>query len=133
LDFNPAISQMMIFTNHYSRLETYPKEVMEDFCKLLSPYAPNSCEELWKILGHDTSISLHDWPEYDISLLVEKEVEVLVQVGGKPRFRLNMRVGLSEEEMRKSVLSDERTREIMGDRAPKKVICIPGRLVNIVQ
>lgn len=133
LDFNTAISQLMIFLNGFSGDgKPIPREAAETFVILLSPFAPHLCEELWSELGHEGTIAYVKWPEYDEKYLKASEVEIAVQVSGKIKARIMMAPDLSQEEMRDKAMANPAVSEAIGGRAIRKVICVPGRLVNIV-
>ena len=132
LNINTAISQLMIFVNEFSKSDTRNTHAMEDFVKLLSPIAPHIGEELWQRLGHGPTIAYVPWPEYNEEFIKEDEVEILVQIMGKPKTRIMMPGGLSKEEMERLTLENEDVKKAIGDKSVKKVICVPDRLVNIV-
>lgn len=132
LHFNTGISQMMVFINEGNKLDTLPKEYMEGFVKLLAPVAPHLSEELWNKLGHTETISYEPWPDYDEANLVEDEVEIAVQIMGKVRSKLNVAKDISKEELEKQALADEKIQEWLEGKTVRKVIVIPGKLVNIV-
>jgi leucyl-tRNA synthetase len=132
LDINTAISQLMIFVNKFHLAEDRNREAMEIFVKLLSPLAPHIAEELWQRMGKDETIAYDPWPEYNEDFIRGNSVEILVQILGKPKARIMMAGGLTLEEMEKITLADESVKEVIGDKTVKKVICVPGRLVNIV-
>ncbi|MFA6569186.1 MAG: leucine--tRNA ligase [Victivallales bacterium] len=132
MDFNTAISQMMIFTNEFSRLEKMPREAAEDFVKLLSPFAPHIAEELWEILGHSKTLAYEEWPAYNEEFIKVDEIEILVQIKGKPKVRMMMSAGISQDEMRGLALSNPDVQKEMAGKKVIKIISVPGRLVNIV-
>ncbi|MBO5724429.1 MAG: leucine--tRNA ligase, partial [Lentisphaeria bacterium] len=132
LNFNTAISQMMIFLNEFSKLEKLPRSAAEIFVKLLAPYAPHLAEELWEFLGKAAPVSLAQWPEFDEKLLVEDEVEILVQVNGKPRGRVMMSASADAAEMEEKAKADEAVAKQIEGKQIVKVICVPKRLVNLV-
>ena len=132
LNFNTAISQMMIFLNEFSKLEKLPRSAAETFVKLLSPYAPHLAEELWEFLGKAAPVSLAQWPDFDEKLLVEDEVEILVQVNGKPRGRVMMSATADAAEMEAVAKADEAVAKQIEGKQIVKVICVPKRLVNLV-
>ena len=132
LNFNTAISQMMVFVNEYATVSEFPREMAEKFVKMLSCFAPHLGEELWETLGHENTIAYEAWPEFDEKYLVIDEVEILVQVCGKAKARLMMGANLSAEEMEKVALSDPAVADAIATKTIRKVICVPGRLVNIV-
>ena len=131
-NFNTAISQLMICLNEFSKLKEVPREAAETFVLLLSPFAPHLCEELWSMLGHEGTIAYVPWPAWDEAHLKVNEVEILVQVLGKPKARLMMPVGCSEETAREIALGSPEVQAAINGRQIRKVICVPGRLVNIV-
>ncbi|SES63225.1 leucyl-tRNA synthetase [Salinibacillus kushneri] len=132
LRFNTGISQMMVFVNDCYKTSHIPKEFAEGFVKLLSPVAPHISEELWSILGHENTISYEPWPEYDESQLVENEIEIPVQVMGKVRAKMMIPKDSSKEDMEKLALENERIQEWIEGKTIRKVIAVPGKLVNIV-
>jgi leucyl-tRNA synthetase len=132
LDFNTAISQMMIFTNEFSKLEKLPREAAESFVKVLAPFAPHIAEELWALLGHDDTIAYESWPEYNEEYLKVDEIEILVQVLGKPKARIMVPAEADKDAMEKLVLENEDIKQAIEGKTVRKVICVPGRLVNIV-
>lgn len=132
LRFNTGISQLMIFVNEANKQETLPKSYMESFIKLLSPVAPHLCEELWSLLGHNETIAYEAWPTYNEAKLMEQEVEIVVQINGKVRSKLRMPKDISKEKMEETALGDEKIRVNISGKAVRKVIVVPGKLVNIV-
>ncbi|WP_026906958.1 leucine--tRNA ligase [Paucisalibacillus globulus] len=132
LHFNTGISQMMVFINEGYKTDVLPKEYVEGFVKLLSPVAPHIAEELWSHLGYEGSISYEAWPTYDESKLVEDEVEIVVQVLGKVRAKLKVAKDISKEELEKKALDDESIKEWIEGKTVRKVVVVPGKLVNIV-
>ncbi len=132
LNINTAISQLMIFLNAFSKYEILNREVIKTYIKLLSPLAPHFAEELWQRLGHDQSIAYEPWPTFNEELTREDEVEILVQLKGKPKVRIYMPADLSKEEMEKSAVENESVKEIIGGLTVRKIICVPGRLINII-
>ncbi|MED4353900.1 leucine--tRNA ligase [Schinkia azotoformans] len=133
LRFNVAISQMMVFINEAYKAEVLPYEYMEGFVKLISPVAPHVAEELWEKLGHgEGSISFEQWPTYDESKLVEDEVEIVVQLNGKVRTKLNIPKDATKEVMEEIAMNDEKVIEGIEGKTVRKVVAVPGKLVNIV-
>ena len=130
--FNTAISQMMICLNEFSKLEKVPREAAETFVLLLAPFAPHICEEMWAELGHSESLAYENWPVWDEKQLEVSEVEILVQVLGKPKARLMMPVGCDQETAQNIALACDEVKAAIGDKSVRKVIYVPGRLVNIV-
>ncbi|MDY0405285.1 leucine--tRNA ligase [Virgibacillus sp. 179-BFC.A HS] len=132
LHFNTAISQMMVFINECYKADHLPKAFIEGFVKMLSPVTPHIAEELWERLGHHDTIAYEKWPEYDESKLVEDEIEIVLQVMGKVRSKVHVAKGISKEEMEKIALEDEKVQEWTEGKTIRKVIVVPGKLVNIV-
>ena len=132
LNFNTAISQMMIFVNEFGKMKKFPKDVAVTFVKLLAPYAPHICEEMWEMLNYKITLTYETWPEFDEEYLKEDEVEVLVQVLGKPKAKIMMSPDITQEEMKKIALENPDVANAVKGKAVRKVICVPGRLVNIV-
>ena len=132
LNFNTAISQMMIFLNEFSKLDKMPREAAETYAKLLCPYAPHIAEEMWEILGHEAPLSLASWPSCDESKLVENEIEIMVQIQGKPRVRMMMPADANQDQMRELALGNEQVKTAIAGKTIVKVVCVPKRIVNIV-
>jgi len=132
LEFNTAISQMMIFLNEAAGLPALPKKLWTPFVLMLSPYAPHLAEELWEKLGHAPSISRQHWPEWDEALTAEELVEVVYQVNGKIRAKENLPAGMPEAELKEKALGHDRIRELLSGKEVRKVIVVPNKLVNIV-
>ncbi|MDA1651917.1 MULTISPECIES: leucine--tRNA ligase [unclassified Bacillus cereus group] len=130
LRFNTAISQMMVFINDAYKAETLPKEYVEGFVKMIAPVAPHIGEELWSKLGYNETITYASWPTFDESKLVEDEVEIVVQVMGKVRAKLTMNKDASKEEMEQLAL--EAIQDQIEGKTVRKVIVVPGKLVNVV-
>ncbi|MEB9734554.1 leucine--tRNA ligase [Bacillus cereus] len=130
LRFNTAISQMMVFINDAYKAETLPREYVEGFVKMIAPVAPHIGEELWSKLGYNETITYASWPTFDESKLVEDEVEIVVQVMGKVRAKLTMSKDASKEEMEQLAL--EAIQDQIEGKTVRKVIVVPGKLVNVV-
>ncbi|MGX0046145.1 leucyl-tRNA synthetase [Staphylococcus haemolyticus] len=132
LNFNTAISQLMVFINDCYKAETIYQPYAEGFVKILAPIAPHIGEELWDRLGNEDTITYQPWPTYDESLLVDSEVEIVVQVNGKVRAKLNIPKDTSKDEMEALALKDENVKLSIEGKDIKKVIAVPQKLVNIV-
>jgi leucyl-tRNA synthetase len=132
LRFNTAISQLMVFINEAYKAPVLPKAYMEGFVKLLSPVCPHIAEELWEKLGHNDTIAYESWPAYDEAKLVEDEVEIVVQVNGKVRAKLHVPADASKEQLEQIAMEDEKIKEQIEGKTVRKVIAVPGKLVNIV-
>jgi leucyl-tRNA synthetase len=132
LAFNTAISQMMIFVNEVTAQEKRPHKLLEPFILLLAPYAPHLAEELWEKLGHQQTLAYEPWPGFDAALLKENTVTVILQVNGKLRDRMDVPAEISREDLEKLALANERMQEHLTGKQVKKVIVVPGKLVNVV-
>lgn len=130
--FNTAISQMMVFVNNANKSDSLPLEYVEGFVKLIAPVVPHIAEELWNKLGHEESITYAAWPTFDEAKLVEANVEIVVQILGKVRQHLTISKDTTKEEMEKLALADPKIQELLEGKEIKKVIAVPGKLVNIV-
>ncbi|MDQ0493161.1 leucine--tRNA ligase [Paenibacillus brasilensis] len=132
LRFNTAISQLMIFTNDAYKADHLPRAAMENFVQMLSPLAPHLAEELWQLLGHNESITYAAWPAYDEAWTVDAEVEIVVQVNGKIVQRATIAKDLDAKEMEAFALSLDNVQQVLAGKTVRKVIAVPGKLVNIV-
>jgi leucyl-tRNA synthetase len=132
--FNTAIAAMMEFTNHLTKLPVRPRSVLEKFVLILSPFAPHLGEELWHALGHKDSLAYEPWPGYDETLTKEDETEVPVQINGKLRARLMVAVEVANDKakLEAAALADEKVKTLLQGKQIKKIIVVPGKLVNIV-
>ncbi len=130
--FNTSVSTFMIAVNELSALKCNKKEILAPLLVLISPYAPHITEELWEKLGNTTSISTASFPVFDESHLVESSKEYPVSFNGKMRFKLELPLDLSKEEIEKTVMAHEKTVAQLQGRTPKKVIIVPGKIINIV-
>jgi leucyl-tRNA synthetase len=108
------------------------RAILEPLIVLISPYAPHIAEEIWEKLGHSQSIASVDFPIFDPAHLIESTKEYPISFNGKMRFTLELALDLSKEEVEKIVLSDERTLQQLGGRTAKKVIFVPGKIINVV-
>ena len=133
LNMNTAISQLMIFMNAFSGgNKELPREAAETYVLLLSPFAPHLCEELWQILGHNESLAYEPWPVYNEAYLQQAEVEILVQVLGRPKARIMAPADADEAKLRELALGNDAVKAAIAGKTVRKVICVKGRLVNIV-
>ena len=130
--FNTSVSTFMIAVNDLTTLKCNKRAILEPLLILLSPYAPHISEELWNKLGNKKSISTADFPVFDAKHLVESAKNYPISFNGKMRFTLELSLDLSKEEIEKTVLEHEKTITQLEGRTPKKVIIIPGKIVNIV-
>ena len=131
LAFNTAIAAMIEFVNTATGTGL-TRNQLERFILVIGPFVPHLAEELWARLGHDTSVALEDWPTVDETMLVDDLVEVPVQVLGKVRSRIMVAPDADQKTMESAALADERIVECIAGKTVRKVIVVPGRLVNIV-
>jgi len=132
--FNTAISAMMELTNHLTRQTVRPRSVLKTLVLLLSPFAPHLAEELWRALGggDGTTLAYEPWPTYDPALLKTDTVEIPVQINGKLRGVLTAPADIDPAALEKLALSDEKIRGQLEGKTVRKVIVVPGKLVNVV-
>ncbi len=135
--FNTAISQMMIFVNAFTNVETIPLSTIRAFLILLNPFAPHITSELWEKLSRRfgdaaEDITEHSWPAYDEHLLVEDEVEIVIQINGKLRDRIKMPMAATEEELKTAALARPNIQERIAGKTVRNVIVVPKKLINIV-
>ena len=130
--FNTTVSQLMICVNELSSLKCNHRKILEPLALVISPYAPHIAEELWEKLGHSGSISKVAYPVCNEQYLVESEKEYPVSFNGKMRFTLALPLNLTTLEIEKIVLADERTLKNLEGKTPKKVIVVPGKVINFV-
>lgn len=137
--FNTCIARIMEYTNSLSKYLNEPeknaaflKECLNDFVRLLAPFAPHFSEELWNNLENPYSVFNEDWPKFDETALIKDEVEIAVQVNGKIKSRINLPADLKDEEIKAAALADETVKSALEGKNIVKVIVIKGRLVNIV-
>ncbi|AWH84071.1 leucine--tRNA ligase [Flavobacterium album] len=130
--FNTSVSSFMIAVNELTAMNCHERVILEPLAILISPYAPHIAEELWHRLGHQGSISQVPFPIFNPEYLVESSKEYPVSFNGKTRFTIELPMDMSKEDIEKAILADERTAQQLGGAAPKKVIVVPGRIINIV-
>jgi leucyl-tRNA synthetase len=132
LRFNTAIAQMMIFVNDVTRTNVRPRQILEPFLLVLSPFAPHLAEELWERLGHTRSIAYEKWPLFDPAKLSRETIEIVLQVNGKVRSKIEVSAGASEDDLRELALADESVKRHMAGKTLAKAIVVKNKLVNIV-
>lgn len=132
LDFNTAISQLMIFVNEFLNLEVKPRKAMETFVLLLSPFAPHLAEELWERLGHTKTLAYEPWPGYLDEKTKEDMIEVVGQVNGKIRAKFQVPLDLSEEDLKKMAFDDPGIKKYVQGKQIVKTIVVKNKLVNVV-
>jgi leucyl-tRNA synthetase len=137
--FNTAIAAVMELMNHLAKLDddseqgrAVMQEALEKAVLMLSPITPHICHELWKSLGHDDAVMLQAWPQVDESALVQDNIELMVQVNGKLRSKIAVAADADKEAIEAQALADENVKRYTDDKQIRKVIVVPGRLINIV-
>ena len=130
--FNTSVAAFMICINELQGMKTSSREVLQPLLILLAPFAPHIAEELWHAIGEETTIVAAQWPEYDEKLLVEDSFKYPVSFNGKTRFTIELPREASQDEIREAVLSADEAQKWLEGKTPKKVIIVPGRIINIV-
>ncbi|WP_178990789.1 leucine--tRNA ligase [Winogradskyella schleiferi] len=130
--FNTSVSTFMIAVNELTAQKCTNKDILEPLLILISPYAPHIAEELWSQLGHNESISTAPFPKFEEQYLVESSKEYPISFNGKMRFTMELPLNLSKEEIEAAVMANKKTMAQLDGRTPKKVIVVPGKIVNIV-
>ncbi|KAB5485083.1 leucine--tRNA ligase [Flagellimonas hadalis] len=130
--FNTSVSTFMICVNELTAQKCTSKSILEPLAVLVSPYAPHIAEELWERLGHSGSIAEVPFPKFEGKYLVESSKEYPISFNGKMRFKLEFPTDMDSKAIEAAVLAHEKTQEQLQGRAPKKVIVVPGKIVNIV-
>jgi len=130
--FNTSVSTFMIAVNELTALKCNKRAILEPLAILVSPYAPHIAEELWSLLGNKESISTADFPVFEASHLVESSKVYPVSFNGKMRFTMELPLDMSKEDIEKAVLAHEKTIAQLDGRTPKKVIIVPGKIINLV-
>jgi leucyl-tRNA synthetase len=132
LNFNTAISAMMVYSDKLNKMEVLPRALWEPMVKMVSPYAPHLAEELWEKLGYKESISKSDWPIYDEKLCADDESTIVVQINGKIRDSFVVPVGTAKEELEVKGKALPGVQKWIEGKEIVKVITVPGKLINIV-
>ena len=130
--FNTSVSTFMICVNELSAQKCVSRQILEPLAILVSPYAPHIAEELWQKLGHSTSIATVPFPKFEGKYLVESSKEYPISFNGKMKFTMELALDLSKDEIEAAVMANEKTQQQLQGREPKKVIVVPGKIVNIV-
>ncbi len=130
--FNTSIPAFMICQNELATLHCSKRAVLESLVVLIAPFAPHIAEELWHRLGHETSVCDAQWPAFDEKYLTESSVKYPISFNGKVRFTMEMPANASREEVERAALAHEQTPRFTEGKTPKKVIVVPGKIVNIV-
>ena len=138
-NFNTIVSGLMELLNEMNTAKalgafgSQPWQEAEDiYLRMMAPVCPHVAEELWTRTGHTYSIHNEPWPEVDVAATKEEEITLIIQVNGKLRDRIMMPVNITEEQAKAAALDSENVKTYLGGKPPKKVIYVPGRLVNIV-
>jgi leucyl-tRNA synthetase len=132
LRFNTAISEMMVFVNEASRADAVGTDQLAAFVRILSPFAPHLGEELWRVLGQQTTIADAPWPEVDPSKLVDDTITLIVQVNGKVRGKVELPADASKEQALAAARVDPNVQKHLEGKVMVREIVVPGRLVNLV-
>ena len=130
--FNTSVSNFMICVNELTALKSSNRKILQDLVIILSPYAPHISEELWSILGNKESISKASFPKYDEQYLTESSFEYPVSFNGKMRMKINLSLSLSAQEIEKEILASDEVKKYLEGKEPKKIIVVPGKIVNMV-
>ncbi|GAB4451527.1 MAG: leucine--tRNA ligase [Bacteroidia bacterium] len=130
--FNTAVSTLMILVNKLTELKCNKREILEPLLILISPFAPHIAEFLWDKCGHQESIVNVPYPEYDEKYVVDNAFNYPISFNGKMRFNLEIPLNISKEQVEQIVLSNELTKKYLGDKQPKKIIFVEGKIVNVV-
>ncbi len=130
--FNTSVSSFMIAVNELTAQKCTSKEILQPLLILISPYAPHIAEELWSALGNTSSIATEAFPKFDKKYLVESSKNYPISFNGKMRFTLELPLDMSSKDIEAAVLAHEKTQAQLQGRTPKKVIVVPGKIVNIV-
>ncbi len=132
LKFNTGISALMVFNNLAMKKGKVTKSTAETFAKILSPYAPHLSEELWQLYGNTQTLAYEPWPIADKGLLVEDSHEYPVSFNGKMRFKMELPLNISKEDVEKTIIENELSQKWLDGKTPKKVIYVPKKIINIV-
>jgi leucyl-tRNA synthetase len=132
LRFNTAIAKLVELNNEVTKLDAAPREIMEPMVLMLAPLAPHISEEMWQLLGHVETVTYTPFPTADPALLVDDQVEYPIQVNGKVRGRITVAADANNETIQAAALAEENIVRTLDGGIPKKVIVVPGRMVNIV-
>ncbi|MDP4205160.1 MAG: leucine--tRNA ligase [Bacteroidota bacterium] len=130
--FNTSVSAFMICVNELSSLKCNKRAILEPFVRMLAPFAPHICEELWQILGHANSITVVDFPAYEESYLIENTFTYPVSFNGKVRFKLELSLDSKEDEIKQIVIEHELAQRYLLGQTPKKIIIVRGKIINVV-
>lgn len=132
LAFNTCVPAFMVFSKEIAKIKSYKREILEPFLVILSPFAPHLCEELWARMGHTESILLAEFPKWEEKYVVENTIQYPVQINGKVRAKIAAAADANKAAVEEIALADEKVQAWMKGKTPRKVIVVPGRIVNIV-
>jgi leucyl-tRNA synthetase len=132
LSFNTSVSEFMICVNTLNQLKCHKKAVLQELLVVLSPFAPHICEELWQALGNNKSIIFAEYPVFNAEFIREDEFEFPIMVNGKMRTKIKFPLDKSPKEIEAEVLVHETVKKWLEGKVPKKVIVVPGKIVNVV-
>jgi len=132
LHFNTSVSQMMIFVNEFSKCDIKPREAMEKFVVCLSPFAPHAAEELWRKFGHNTSIILEKYPDYDEAKTIKNDIEIVIQVNSKIRYKIATTLGAAQDVVAEAALKEEPVQKHIGGKPIRKIIYVQDKLINFI-
>ena len=130
--YNTSVAAFMICVNELTAMKCRSREIYEPLVVLLAPFAPHIAEELWHVLGHDTTVCDAQWPTWNEDYLKESTVKYTVLFNGKPRYNIEVPAGTAQDEVQRIALSDEGAARWLDGKQPKKVIVVPNKIVNVV-
>jgi leucyl-tRNA synthetase len=130
--FNTSVSRFMIAVNELTAQKCNSRQVLEPLAVLVAPYAPHIAEELWSLLGHDSSISMVAFPEFDEQYLIESTKDYPISFNGKMKFTLPLPVDVSKDELEQLVLENDRVKQQLEGKQIRKTIVVPGKIINFV-
>lgn len=130
--FNTSVSQFMICANELSQQKCHHRAILEPLAIIIAPYAPHIAEELWQMLGHNETITVQPFPQFEEKYLQEDAKEYPVSFNGKMRFKIELPLTLTADEIKAIIMADDRTKGQLQGREPKNVIIVPGKIINIV-
>lgn len=130
--FNTGVSNFMICVNELHELKCYKRQVLELLVRVISPYAPHIAEELWHLLGHNESIALAAFPDYNEQYLIENNFEYPVSFNGRMRFKVEFPLSMPKEEIEKTILQNEQSKKWLEGKRVQKVVVVPGKIINVV-
>ena len=132
LRFNTSIARLMDLVNALTSMEQRPRSVVRTFVLLLAPFAPQLCEELWRVLGHGESLAYAPWPSFDPDLASDDQREYVIQLNGRLRHKILADADMPADALMALVKSDRQVNELLAGKTIVKEIAVPGRLVNFV-